>query len=543
MENNDLNKRVLRRLEEKIAIEEYTKKHNIYPKKKKSFFKVACIIVVGVLITGNFYTYATQNKDIVTYVLEKINLLNLIDVNDTQTGEKASLTLENYGFDEDTLIIGYKLKIKNSEESVINNLFDSSRIVDGDEIYGLERAYSMTLDKINDTEYEVIASYNFDTSKISDDAIFETKVFLPRYLDVGENIEEWEFEIPLDMSKKALNYQEYSVENKKVVLQEKESIENDENYFYTSASLLQVKKSDMATKLVFILEGYSTAGEIYTVEILDENGEILLENNVQKLFGGVPTEIICRKLDFNSKITINISEIFDDETTAKGTLELDLANDLKLQEEKEISYTTKKWHNLKFRYNQDFEIYLFERKDRATGYIDEYSIRFGLCKYVGDYKEYEESVTVKTYKDKGTMTLEEMGEFVRIANTVWSGANAFQTSFPEYSDELQDFVYLNPSQILELAKNGEVVVNGVKIDTIDNTTGEEYDIRETTKYENIKTTEIKGLETITWTRTAGRDVENIYMFIYKGNVYELEVPSNIRYKDIVEEFIDNIELD
>lgn len=538
MENNDLNKRVLRRLEEKIAIEEYTKKHNTTPKKKKSFFKVACIIVAGVLIAGNFYTYATQNKDIVTYVLEKINLLNVVDVNDIQTGEKASLTLENYGFDENTLIIGYKLKIKDSKETFENNLFDSSRIIDGDKIYGLERAYSMVLDKISDTEYEVIASYNFDTSQISNNAMFETKIYLPKYLDVGEHIGEWAFEIPLDMSKKALNYEKYVVENKRTILQEIPPVEHDEHYMYLSASLLEVKKTDMVTKFAFILEGYSTAGEIYTVEILDENGEIILENNIQKLFGGVPTEIICRKLDLNQKITINISEISGDEVTAKGSLEVDLAKDLKEEEKREISYATKKWHNLRFKYNEDFKV---DISKTVIDNIDEYFIRFDLCEYVGNYKKYEEFITLTTYEDKGTMTLEEMGEFVRNAEIVWPGAIAFQNSFPEYSIELQDFVYLNSSQILELVKNGEVIVNGIKIDTI-NDDVEKYDIRETTKYENIKTTKIKGLETITWTKTAGGDVDNIYMFIYKGNVYQLEVPANIVYKDTVEDFINNIEL-
>lgn len=534
MENNDLNQKVLRRLEEKIAIEEYIQENNPQTRKKKSFLKIACVIAM-ILITGNIYTYATQNKDIVSYVLDKINLLNVIDVNDIQTGEKASLTLENYGFDEDTLIIGYKLKIKDLDETFINNLFDISRITDGDEIYGVERAYSMLLDKISDTEYEVIASYNFDTSQISNNAIFETKIILPKYLDVGEHVGEWKFEIPLDTSKKALNYEKYAVENKSVILQEIPAVEHDENYLYLSASLLQVKTSDMVTKFVFLLESYSTGGAIYTVEILDENGEVILENNIQKLFGGVPTEVICKKLNFDSKITINIYEISGDEVTAKGSLEVDLAKDLKKEIEHQISYTTKKWYNLKFKYNEDFKTDVWNNNSESH-------IRFDLCEYVGNYKKYENSINIKTYEDKGTMTLEEIGEFVREADVVWPGANAFQTSFAEYSDELQDFVYLNRSQILELAKNGEVIVDGIKIDTIDNTTGDEFDIRESIKYENIKKIKIKELDAITWTKNSGREVNNIYMFIYKGNVYQLEVPSNIVYKDMIEEFINNIEL-
>ncbi len=538
MENNDLNKKVLRRLEEKIAIEEYSKKHNITPKKKNSIFKIACIIIAGVLITGNFYTYATQNKDIVTYVLDKINFINVVNVKDIQNGDKATLILENYGFDEDTLIIGYKLKIKNPEETFINNLFDSSRIVDGDDIYGLERAYSMTLDKINDTEYEAIATYNFDTSKLNDKAVFETKIYLPKYLDVGEHVGEWEFKIPLDTSQKVLNYDKYKVENKRVTLEEKEKVEDNANYLYKTVSLLEVKKSDMVTKFCFLLESYLTGGEIYTVEILDENGQTILKNNVQKIFGGKPTEIVCKNLDFNSKITINIYEMAGDEVSAKGSLDLDLSKDLKQEEKKKISYTTKKWHNLKFRYNEDYKINISEYKRE----IKEYYISFELCKYIGDYTEYEENIVLETYEDKGTMTLEEMAEFVRTAGIVWYGANAFQTSFPEYSDELGDFVYLNRSQILELAKNGEVIVNGVKIDTINNVTGKEYDIRDSIKYENIKTTKIKDIDAITWTKIIGREVKIVYMFIYKENVYELEVPSNIGYKDIVKEFIDNIEL-
>lgn len=335
MENNDLNKKVLRRIKEKIAIDEFIQENKNYkPKKKTSFLKVASFAIIATVVTGNIYTYATQNKDIVTYVLDKLEILtkneeSFVQVNETKDGEKATLTLENYGFDEDTMIIGYKLEIKNPEESFMNYLIDNSKIVDGEKIYGLDRCYSMTPSKISDTEYEVVAFYNFDTSLISENAVFETRIYLPKYLDDGEHVGDWNFSIPLTTDKRVLDYEEYELNDKKIILEEPNIEKLPENYIRKNLNLLEIKKSDIATKLICYLDGYLTGGISYFIEIVDEDGKVILPDKMQAVPGGIVSEVVFKKIDFDSKITVKITEMDGEEVLAKGSTEIDLRTDLK----------------------------------------------------------------------------------------------------------------------------------------------------------------------------------------------------------------------
>lgn len=60
------------------------------------------------------------------------------------------------------------------------------------------------------------------------------------------------------------------------------------------------------------------------------------------------------------------------------------------------------------------------------------------------------------------------------------------------------------------------------------------------EYDNIKNTKINGIDAISWNVMCG-DVKTEYIFLYKGNVYEMSVPNNIASTQIVKDFIDNIE--
>ncbi|MBQ7410049.1 MAG: hypothetical protein IJW20_01540 [Clostridia bacterium] len=533
MENKDLNQRVLKRLEEKIAIEEFRKENNTQVKKKTNmFFKAASFIIVAGIVGGNIYTYATYNQNIISYVLDKLELFDVTQVNDVQVDENASLILESYGFDDNTLIVGYKLKVNNVEETFVNNMIDISRIIDGENVYGLERSIQMTLNKINDTEYEAIAVYNFDTSKISDNAIFETKIYLPKYLDTGEHIGEWSFRIPLESKRKVLDYEEYIFDDKKVTLKELKLEEIPENHIYKTLNLLEIKKSDLATKLVCYLDGYLTGGVDYFIEIIDENGEVILPSNIQRIPGGTPTEIVFKKIDFDSKITINISEVDGTEKLSEGTITIDLRNDIKKKARKEISYTTKKWQDLKLKYDEELDVDIYENNSTLhDGTI--YRMDLRLYEYFGDKKEYNDFIRLECYENLENRTLEELAEFRRYVDSVSWGVHPFQEKYPIYLENRADAINLNRSEILELGKNREIIIDGQKINS-ENFTFNDF------KFYNVKNTKLKEIDAIMWTESSS-DVYNIYMFIYKGMVYELEVPNNIKNIETVKEFLDDIE--
>lgn len=190
MENNDLNKRVLERLEQKIAIEEFRKEENITAKKetaKKSnhLLKVASFLIVTLLVAGNVYTYATYEKNLFSYVLDKIGIIedNLIDVNQAEKNNNISLTLENYGIDNSTLILGYKLNLNEKLDYFGDTLCEDSKIVDGEKIYQLQANHNSTFYKISDTEYEIFKIYNIDTKNLSNNPIFKTTLSLYKELD------------------------------------------------------------------------------------------------------------------------------------------------------------------------------------------------------------------------------------------------------------------------------------------------------------------------------------------------------------------------
>ena len=68
MRNNDRNERILQSLERKIAIEKFQKLNSgrdMQKKNMKPYFilKVASVIAIIGIVSGNIYTYATYKKD------------------------------------------------------------------------------------------------------------------------------------------------------------------------------------------------------------------------------------------------------------------------------------------------------------------------------------------------------------------------------------------------------------------------------------------------------------------------------------------------
>ena len=68
----------------------------------------------------------------------------------------------------------------------------------------------------------------------------------------------------------------------------------------------------MSTKMTILKKLYSTEpGTKYYVEILDNKGNVILENNIEAVIGGEPTDVIFQKIDFNKKLTINVYNYYE----------------------------------------------------------------------------------------------------------------------------------------------------------------------------------------------------------------------------------------
>lgn len=347
--NNDLNKKVLEKLEEKIAIEKFKEKEKI-EKKRGTFLKVASVAIVTMLLAGNIYTYATYEENIFSFILNKIGILEnydekSIDVNDEKVSDikgQNILTLVNYGMDKDTLIVSYSLKLEEKPEYFVENLLGDFYIINGENKYKLNDFSSTYFYKINDTQYDIIQMFNIDISKVLGDVRFISDIKLYKELEgpIEDLLGEWSFDIKLEKSKLNLEYQEYYLENKVVEFFDENGEKDTFKYLDENSNLEpesvkvqieELNQSDLATKLVF------TNARLYTnikyfVEIIDEQGNIILENNTVSIKGLESESILFRKVNLNSKITVNIYGYNYQEDgkveTSKGSIVLDLSKDL-----------------------------------------------------------------------------------------------------------------------------------------------------------------------------------------------------------------------
>lgn len=532
MENKDFNKRILNRLEEKIAIEEFRKENNIQKKKKSNvFFKVASFIAVIGIASANVYTYATFKQDVITYVLDKLGIFNennkesLVQINETQESNNITLTLENYAIENDNLIIGYKLKANKDTDLGVKYIIDDTNLITNNKTYHLNKSTSMFLTQISDTEYEFLKIYNFGSIKIGDGDVFETRLFLPKYLDTGEHVGEWEFKIKLESKNETLNPDQYTVENVRGTM---DWIGETFNMNHTF-KVLELENTSLYTKLTILLESYWTAGQRYTIEITDENGNIILEDGIQTLFGGVPTEIILKKLDMNSKINITVTERSGEtEITAKGSVMLDFSKDLKKKEERKIEYTTTTWKDLKFKYDKEIKV----DKRTNTGYYGNYeTIYFGLYTIVGDVRDDtgDGSIQISCDKNEFNHTLSEIFEEYKLINVISLRSDLFKNRYPIYLNDGRD-VILNHEQMIKLSKDKEVTVNGITINSSN------YDFTNI-EYKDVENIKINGIDAITWNEYA----DKMYIFEYKGYIYNIRTPNEINANQRVDEFINNIE--
>lgn len=553
--NDDLEKRIFKKLEKKIAIE------NFKTKEKKKFhsyagIKIASILIVSAMILGNAFSYATDNENIFSWILNKIGIFREYDeeknnVNITKESNGISLTLTDYGIDKNTLIIGYNLKLDQKEE-FIEKLFNNSKIVNGTDVYGLEDKNTELFYKVSDTEYNIYELYTIDASKLGNNACFESKIQLIKESDnpdISNIFREWEFKINLDKDKITLDYDEFNVENKTVTLKR---LDGNEDYHNPKASIIRVKRSKLTTKLVVLIEDYATAGVAYFVEVKDENGKTLLENNNEYGIGGVPTDIMLKRIEFDSKISVNFYEtnVLTKEIYYKGTIELDLGKDLIEKEEKTISKVKKNWRNLEFEYNKDYEIHT----DISESVIREKPISYSFMIHMFD----KINNTICTngvisglcYKNQLNYNLEQVFETKRKLDNFSLGLTIgkyyiINTHKEGYDGYLE--ATITHEQMMDLLDGKDITAFSYMSSDMgmmpagDVTFNKKDFWFQNTKFENERKTKIDNVDAITYTVTFS-DTTREYLFIYDGYIYEISCPTEFEVEEDVKEFIDSIKI-
>lgn len=531
--SEDRNKRILQELENRIAIEKFEQENLIKSRKRESLksyitLKIASIAALLGLVVGNAYSFATYEKDMFTVILEKIGISSEYqnatkDINITSYNNEFRLVLTDYGIDEDTLIIGYDLELPKKIENKINFL-DNSKLKDGEKTWEIDTNSSIdSFVKINDTKYKIYKFYKIDASKLSKNIEFDTDITL--YEQLGElnskNLANWSFKTKLENEKINLKSEKYIVQNKETEF----------------ASILEVSKSSLSTKITILLKHYSTEpNEKHYVEILDSAGNVILENNVEAVIGGMPTDVIFKKIDFDKEITINIYETYGGKIESKKTMTLDLKKDLvKKSEAKNVEKKSQHFRDIEFKYPKSLETYE-STVNEGMGDEEKYSFNILLTKNVGNEQIVDNTIGISCYKNLYNENLETVVENMHKLEYLggWRLSKEY-TFYATKETSWKEDITLSHKQMLELADGKDVNSNGTKINS--KMLGE---LLHNIKIEDKKTVKIDTANAITWLETYGENCDKKYVFIVGEYIYEISLPTDFNSQDVVEELVDSI---
>lgn len=551
MENNfeqeKLEKRVLEKLQNKITTEEFKNKEKIKKVKKRKnkriALKVASFLVGGILV-GNVYTYATFNENLLSFILSRSGIINdyteksiMVEKEDVSINNN-SLTLSSYAMDNESLVITYKLKLSADVEYFEEFLADSSKIVDGENTYSISEESRVSFYKISDVEYEIVKIYDIRNLEISKDARFVTSVTLYKELDgsIVDKLGIWDFDINIIKN----NLEEskiYTLENKVIDIYNKDGsraqfamIDGKADPHYVSVKIEELRQTDLGTKIVFLGSLYTQPGIDTFVEILDEKGNVLLANNTEKILGNPATEVLFSKVDLNSKITINIDIVeYPNNVVAEGSITLDLSKDLieKINVQEDLNDIELEWNEIGFRVNDNMERYEDFDNERKAKKINIY-----ICKNEYGIKDYYRDC-IEITRCASELSLEKYCDLSYIINL----ANAEGLS--ENNMEIyvyNDYIELTYLEIVEIVKVGRIIKNGKEI-TVDS-------LKKNSIYDITKITnkEYSNKNTYEYEVQFGENLYKIYVLEINNCKYEFKIPTRLNLANEIEKFISSIKI-
>lgn len=554
---NELKKNVLNKLETKIAVEEYkekeeikvsennnnTSKVKIMRKKNNFLFRVAAVLI-GIIFVGNVYTFAAYKENLFSFIVSRIGLVEniedsgeLVNITDESLGNK--LTLSNYVLDKESLIVTFNLKLSEKPEYLEEFLTDNSRLITNDEEYAIEKNNSFKFYKISDTEYEIIKFYNVKGYNFSDDTKFITDITLYTMLDgpYEEVLGNWNFEIDID-NKNFVETKEYSLENKRIYFYDEKGekvqfkavsgyeLEPD----YTYIDILGLSKTGLGTKL-------ETYGSLFTnveyfIEVLDENGNVLLENNTERIIGNTVSAIIFKDVDLNSKITINIDcvdylENGEKGIVSEGSIVLDLSKDLKEKEEIEKEYVKSTWKDLSFDLSTIDETY-----ENETELVQGYYINLNEVSHTG-YNDFIAKVSIETPKYKEIST-EDFAKVCRLESLA-NGIGVLD------EDDSRTYYYYGDLPILEgdvneIAIAGKIYINGEEVTEKTLKEAADFDVTD------IKKETYEGIDVYSFEVNELENRNKVVVFKVYDTIYSIEFSKKLDAKDVTDTFMKSIKI-
>lgn len=346
--------------------------------------------------------------------------------------------------------------------------------------------------------------------------------------------------------KVSLDKKVYSIENKDFYF------DDDEQDEYSGIKLYEYDNTeDKHAKIYYCLYSYTTDPSYsYKIEAKTEDGESLLlndrDNSVseREVIGGVTSAIRIDKEKIGTKINITVKEMCEHSANSR-TLEkqakitLDLSKDLKEQEKVDIKSSTASFELEGF----TFETYKDDKVSKST-----YTMYSPNCKTVaysielatqyGNRFVSEEQIQFSALNNVNNLSLDEAFEIEKqieenIGN--YGLADKYKIYTSNGSGDITSEFEVTFEELRNLIDGKESNINGKRVSLQDITDGSEK-----LKYgESSKVTLGKGITAIKYNYKQETNITR-YMFMKGDYIYYLSVPSDDRYKDNVELFLDSL---
>ena len=402
MENKELSKKVLEKLEQKIATDTFSNTYNIHNKSSSTSMipaKIASIVAITTLLSGNVYTFAKYDENLFSWALKKVGIWEeysdnkkIVNINSEYDGNK--LTILDYGIDKYNLIVGYKLELSEKQDNLNINLTENANLVNDNNIYPISNNYKdiEIITKINDLEYEIYRFYDIEALKLLNNKFnFTNDITIYKYQESSKILGNWKFNFEINLNDINLEYTEYEVNCDKIILN---------NSVNTTIDILAIEKSELATRLIFTTNNapMEYLGE-YTIKILDANNKVLLEDGIQYVLDESKsfTDIIIGNNVLTSNIKVIVYEKDENKKIlSEGMTEINFDKDLTLKKEKTKDLKSLNINDI----NLSFDINKVELQEQLI----DHNAYFNLMKKYKNQKYYIGYMSINSYINKLNIT-------------------------------------------------------------------------------------------------------------------------------------------
>ena len=330
----------------------------------------------------------------------------------------------------------------------------------------------------------------------------------------------------------------YSINGKNFYLYKDNVYGTEEEY--RGVKLLEYDNSnnDCAT-IYYILYDYSTdPSYTYTIRIEDEqNKNLILDKDEDVIIGGMVCNVRIKKVPLNSKIMVSVYEKTNEEVTGNSSIQIDLSKDLEkvkkidqLQNVKEATIG-----NVKFKYIDSDNVYFGDINHTYSEKLVGKYCSIPVKVQYGNILVYNEYIDLWCEKNVNNLSCDDAFEKLKLITNSF-GQYGLSDIYGLYIPNSEDNLIIKFEDFINLCLGKTIIIDNKEY------TKEMFDTFDESVIEK-KGDEIigNGIKAINYIFKNDPDFE-YYMFEYKDNIYYIKFSKEIRIKNEVTYFLNNLEL-